>query len=328
MFRLPESWVWDFWLVSDPADGRYHWFFLYASRALHEPDLRHLRAGIGHGVSADLVHWERVSDALVHGDAPSFDQTATWTGSVIHGSDGRWYMFYTGTTQTAGGALLQQVGLAISTDLHRWVKHDGNPVVRADPRWYETLTEPSADGQDEQWRDPWVFADPDGDGWHMLITARSRTGPADDRGVIGHARSADLLTWEVQPPLSRDGSGFGQLEVPQVEVVDGRVVLIFNCLAREFSAARAASGGTGGVWVAAAESLLGPYDIAGATALTGDELYVGKLIRDPAGVWVLLAFENARPDGSFGGWLTDPEPVRWDRDTLVVGRSEMVAVAG
>ena len=32
MFKLPEAWVWDFWLVDDGE--QYHLFFLYASRAL------------------------------------------------------------------------------------------------------------------------------------------------------------------------------------------------------------------------------------------------------------------------------------------------------
>ena len=36
MFRLPDSWVWDFWLAKD--QDTYHLFFLYASRALHDPD--------------------------------------------------------------------------------------------------------------------------------------------------------------------------------------------------------------------------------------------------------------------------------------------------
>ena len=48
-------------------------------------------------------------------------------------------MFYTGTTQTPDGPLIQQVGLATSTDLHHWVKDKRNPLVQADSRWYETL---------------------------------------------------------------------------------------------------------------------------------------------------------------------------------------------
>ena len=45
MFSLPDSWLWDFWLAEDTsADGQhtYHLFFLHASRALHDPDRRHL----------------------------------------------------------------------------------------------------------------------------------------------------------------------------------------------------------------------------------------------------------------------------------------------
>lgn len=311
MFRLPDSWVWDFWTIQDGAT--HHLFFLYASRALHDPDRRHLRAAIGHAVSTDLRSWQRVADALVHGEPGAFDATATWTGSVVRGPDGRWHLFYTGTTVQPDG-LLQQIGVATSTDLMRWDKHP-RPLLRADRRWYETLGQ--SYWRDEHFRDPWVFADPDGAGWHMLITARARHGAVDDRGVVGHARSADLLTWEVLPPLTEPGSGFGHLEVLQVARVQGRWVLLFNCLATEFAAGRAEAGGPGGVWAARAQSPLGPFDIAGATRLTDERLYVGKLMQDRTGGWVMLAFRNDGPDG-FVGSLTDPMPVHWDAGRLVV----------
>jgi beta-fructofuranosidase len=315
MFRLPDSWLWDFWLAEDR--GTYHLFFLHASRALHDPDRRHLRAAVGHAVSTDLIHWAQVQDALVHGDAPDFDQTATWTGSVIQGPDGTWFMYYTGTTRTAAGPLVQQIGLATSTDLFHWEKHERNPLVQADSRWYETIGGPPP-WEDEHWRDPYVFADPDGHGWHLLITARANTGPLDDRGVVGHARSTDLLKWEVQPPLSDPGAGFGQLEVFQVATVEGRHVLIFNCLPGEYSAERRATGERGAIWVATGESPLGPFDIKGATPLTDGSFYVGKLVRDPAGRWMMLAFHNTGSEGSFGGALSDPMPVQWEGETLTV----------
>jgi len=197
------------------------------------------------------------------------------------------------------------------------VKDDRNPLVRTDPRWYETLGGP-APWTDEHWRDPFVMADPDGKGWHLLVTARANTGPAEDRGVIGHARSADLLNRDVQPPPSHPGAGFGQLEVFQVANLDGRHVLIFNCLPGEYSATRRASGDRGAIWAAIGESPLGPFDIQGATPLTDGSLYVGKLVRDPSGALVLLAFHNIGPDGQFRGVLSEPMPVRWNGDTLVV----------
>ncbi len=315
MLHLPDSWLWDFWIARD--DDTYHLFFLFASRALQDPDRRHLRAGVGHAVSTDLVHWERVADAIVRGDAPAFDQTATWTGSVVRDPDGSWSMFYTGTTRRDDGTLIQRVGRATSTDLYRWTKDERNPLVCADARWYERHGG-ALPWRDEHWRDPFVFPDPDGDGYHMLITARAASGPPDDRGVVGHAWSADLTDWEVRPPLSPPGAGFGQLEVFQVENIDGRWVLVFNCLADEFAATRAAAGGPGGVWVATAESALGPYDIAGATLLSDERLYVGKVVRDPDDRWVLLAFVNRDEYGGFVGNLTDPIPVGFAGDRLVL----------
>lgn len=67
------------------------------------------------------------------------------------------------------------------------------------------------------------------------ITARACEGEVDDRGVIGHARSTDLLHWEIEPPLSKPGSGFGDLEVPQIKVIDGKPVLLFSCITREMA---------------------------------------------------------------------------------------------
>jgi beta-fructofuranosidase len=304
VLRLPDAWIWDFWLADD--GDAYHLFFLRASRALGDPDRRHFRASVGHAVSTDLRAWEQVADALVPADRPAFDDLAIWTGSVLRAPDGTWHMFYTAAGSAERG-LVQRIGLATSTDLMTWHRHPASPVVQADPRWYEQLGESS--WPDQAWRDPWVFADPDGDGWHMLITARANRGPVDDRGVVGHARSHDLVHWTVHPPLTAPGAGFGHLEVPQVELVDGRPVLLFSCLRAELAGHRRTDGVTGGTWAAPGESLLGPFDVAAAQPLTDDGRYSARLIRDRAGQWQLLAFRNRGEDGRFVGELTDPQPV-------------------
>ena len=102
MLRLPDHWVWDGWLAVD-GNG-YHLFFLRASRALLDPHRRHLRAAVGHAVSTDLRTWTLVPDALVHADPPAWDEQAIWTGSVVHGPDGTWYMFYTGVERSGWAA--------------------------------------------------------------------------------------------------------------------------------------------------------------------------------------------------------------------------------
>ncbi|MFE9751179.1 glycosyl hydrolase family 32 [Saccharothrix saharensis] len=315
MFALPDSWVWDFWFADDGE--HYHLFFLYASRALRDPDARHYRASIGHAVSTDLTKWTRVEDALVRADAPAFDDLATWTGSVVRHPDGTWFLFYTGSTGAPDGKNVQRIGCATSQDLLTWDRAPDNPVLAADPRWYETLL--AGIWHDEAFRDPWVFADPDGHGWHMLVTARATSGEPFERGVVGHAVSADLRHWEPRPALTRPGPrGFGQLEVIQVEVVDGRPVLLFSCLAEHASADRRATGTTGGIWAAPAESLLGPFDVAAAEAVTDDRFYSGRLIRRRSDdQWVLIAFHN-RGEQGFVGTISDPMPVAWDGKRLSV----------
>jgi beta-fructofuranosidase len=303
VLRLSSSWVWDFWLADD--GDRYHVFFLKASRALGDPERRHRRAGIGHAVSDDLRSWTEVADALVADDEPAPDDLATWTGSVVRGPDGRWRMFYTGLSRADGG-LVQRVLCAVSDDLTTW--HRQGVVAVADPRWYNQLDLDT--WYDVAWRDPWVFQRTDGV-WQMLVTARSGDGAAFDRGVVGAATSTDLVTWEVGPPLSQPGSGFGQLEVLQVAEVEGRGVVLFSCLATQLPEARRTAGETGGIWAVDLDDpgdLAGPYDISRAYLLHDPGLYVGRLVQDRAGAWQLMAFHNEVP-GGFGGEITDPMPV-------------------
>lgn len=318
MLRLEDSWVWDFWTADDGE--QYHLFFLYASRALSHPDERHYRASIGHAVSTDLRTWRRVRDALVRSDAPAFDELATWTGSITRREDGLWFMFYTGT-ELVDGKNVQRVGYATSPDLMVWTKSGRGAVAEADPQWYEKL----ADGTwgDEAFRDPWVMPDPDGHGWHLLVTARANHGPVDERGVIGHAISPDLEQWTVVEPLSTPDQGFGQMEVMQSVELDGQHFLLFSCLAGEVSDARRPTlVGRGGVWAAPGASALGPFDVAGAQQLTDNRLYVGRIVTErESGRPYLLAFRNDS-DAGFVGEITEPCPVSVRDGRLVVTGDE------
>ncbi|GAA1996759.1 hypothetical protein GCM10009777_37180 [Microbacterium pumilum] len=305
-FSLDTHWVWDFWLADD--GDLFHMFYLHAPKSLGDQHLRHRNAKIGHATSRDLRVWTDLGVVLEPGSEGSFDETATWTGSILRGPDGQWRMFYTGTrflgpdTHTN----VETVGVAISTDLHTWTKAPG-PITQADSRWYETLGD--SGWPEEAWRDPWVFADPDGNGWHMLVTARANEGDEIDRGVIGHATSHDLETWHVQPPLSLPGAGFAHLEVPQVTLIGDRTVLLFSCDSQTLAGTR--KGETGGIWVAELDSATALYPVGQATLLTDESLYSGRLVRDRTGEWVLLAFRNHTDNDEFVGMLSDPHPIDW-----------------
>lgn len=322
-FTLENHWVWDFWLADD--GDLFHLYYLHAPKALGDQQLRHRNARIGHATSTDLSSWTDLGEVLAPGEAGDFDETATWTGSIVRGDDGDWRMFYAGSRfLTADShANIETIGLAKSADLHNWVKSTG-PIAVADAQWYETLG--SSSWPEEAWRDPWVFADPSGNGWHMLITARANHGDESDRGVIGHATSKDLDHWDVQPPLTRPGAGFKHLEVPQVTTIDDRHVLVFSCDTAALAGAYAATGNPGGIWVSEVSSLVGPYDATAATLIAAEELYSGRFIQDRNGRWVLLAFENGMADGDFVGVLADPIPVAWPSDGGVLSLTTESAV--
>ena len=77
--------------------------------------------------------------------------------------------------------------------------------------------------------------------------------------MVGHATSADLVTWEVGPPLSVPTGRFDWLEVISVVRVEGRWVLVFSCLADQMPGA---APGAGGVWSVPVEGPGSPVDVA------------------------------------------------------------------
>jgi len=312
MLRLAESWVWDSWFVFDGEN--HHVFYLRASRALGDPHRRHRQPYIGHAVSKDLKNWSVVQDAIAISDPPAFDSWTTWTGSVVRADDGTWWMYYTGTSREDGGDI-QRVGAATSKDLMSWEKISSTALVEADPSFYETLDYDK--WHDQAWRDPWVFKHRDGK-WHMFITARTNNESFDtrDRGTLGHAISEDMTNWKVQPPLITEPSGFGQLEVFQVEEVDGKAVLLWCCGPDEISGeAKEKFGGLGGMFSVVGESVLGPFDPRNAVRFDHPSIYAARIVKHE-GSWHMLGFRNEE-NGQFIGELTDPIPVKLEGNGLV-----------
>lgn len=307
-FSLPDHWVWDFWIADDSET--YHMFFLHAPKALGSPDLRHRNARIGRATSRDLKAWTYHGHAFPAGEAGAFDETATWTGSVLRGPDGLWRMYYTGSRFLSpdSNANIETVGMLTSPDLVTWTKRPG-PITRADPRWYETLG--TSSWPEEAWRDPWVFAAADGKTWHMLVTARANSGDDMHRGVVGHATSTDMDNWQVQSPLSAPIYDFAHLEVFQVVTIGGQTYVIFSCDTPRLSGQL--MGQMGGIWWMRALSPTGRFDVGGAKLLAAQDLYAGRLVQGRTGQWNLMAFDNRIVDGDFAGSIIDPIPIVVDQ---------------
>jgi beta-fructofuranosidase len=309
MLHFDDRWVWDFWFAQDGAD--YHMFYLQAPRSLIEERLRHWNVTIGHAVSQDLVNWTVLPDAIhpSYGDESAPDNYTTWTGSIIK-YEGLWYMFYTGTSHADKG-LIQRVCLATSTDLMTWQKHPNNPLISADPEFYEMLDLTA--WHDHAWRDPFVFYLEEDQQFHAYITAREKFNTVDARGVIAHATSKDLIHWTVQKPITKSGE-FGHLEVPQLVHINNKYYLLFCLGKREFSHARRERlpdkvvSGTGYL---VSDHPLGEFEYQD-DFLYGDDfgiLYSGKLIKNPQNEWVFMSFLSYTPDGGFVGDIADPLPL-------------------
>ena len=298
-----------------------------APRALKDPGKRHLAARVGHAVSRDLIEWDLRGECFGPSEA-GFDDLAIWTGSVVREHD-RWRMFYTALSKAGHHIYDQRVGSAVSDDLHHWHRVSPEPAVRVDGRWYKTLantpmptTGPDLEGSSETWRDRAVIRDPDGDGWHLFVTARSVAAGRNDDGVIAHATSPDLFTWTLGPPLCDPGAGFGQLEVLQNVVVSGRPVLAFTCHPQEQTAERIAEWGEYCTWSVPSPGALGPWDMNRARPfLPEPDLFAAPIVRLRDGGSAIIGFRNLEPrrdPENLGFEIIDPIPVTLDDEGYLV----------
>ena len=298
-----------------------------APRALKDPGKRHLAARVGHAVSRDLVEWDFRGECFGPSEA-GFDDLAIWTGSGVREHD-RWRMFYTALSKAGHHIYDQRVGSAVSDDLHHWHRVSPEPAVRVDGRWYKTLantpmptTGPDLEGSSETWRDRAVIRDPDGDGWHLFVTARSVAAGRNDDGVIAHATSPDLFTWTLGPPLCDPGAGFGQLEVLQNVVVSGRPVLAFTCHPQEQTGERIAEWGEYCTWSVPSPGALGPWDMNRARPfLPEPDLFAAPIVRLRDGGSAIIGFRNLEPrrdPENLGFEIIDPIPVTLDDEGYLV----------
>jgi beta-fructofuranosidase len=206
---------------------------------------------------------------------------------------------------------VQRIGLAVSSDLQHWERYSGNPLLEVDTRWYEQ--QGAELWQEQTWRDPYVVYSSEEEVYYMFLSARVNDGPPDGRGVIGLARSTDLLSWKVLPPVSVAGD-FTEMEVPQVVPLNGRYYLLF-CATRH-SATRLSQVGVtnwSGTHYLVASKLTGPYHSLTDEPLVADTTgtyYAGKLVLDNLGGLNFMAWRQWDEGGNFCGGLSDNAAVQ------------------
>ena len=220
-FHPRYNYLWDFWLIK--AMNFYHLYYLQAPRNLGHPDMRHDNAKVGYAVSPNLLAWSEKGIVLTSGKKGDWDDISIWTGSIIQKQDW-YYMFYTARSTQENGKI-QRIGLAYSQNLIHWEKFKDNPLIKADSRWYETLSD-SIEGQ-EHWRDPFIVYSPKEQLYYAFICARIKKGQHLERGCIARAVSSDLIHWNVMAPAT-EGGHFQQMEVPDIHFCQNKYYLIFS----------------------------------------------------------------------------------------------------
>lgn len=313
MLAREDYWIWDSWGLHDGT--HFHLYYLQAPQSLGDPGRRHLNASIGHARSADLTTWEVLPDAL-RPVTDGWDDLSTWTGSVARTDDGTWVMFYTAIGTGRHGIKDQRLGVVESPDLTTWTRIRSTPILGVDQRWYETL--PDDPNASETWRDPFVFRDPSGDGWQMLISARGRGGAEHDNAVLAQAWSSDLRSWQVREPACAMGHGFGEIEVPQVRFIDGHHLLVFTCHPDKQSTERVSRWGRFATWAVVGDSPLGRWDVHNAQPFLAEpDLFAAPLLQRLDGSWAILGFRNVVPEAAIRFEICDPIPVSVVEGALV-----------
>jgi len=253
-------------------DDRLHIFHL----------CRENRDQIAHIVSDDGLSWTLLPPAIRTGPPGSCDDDGIRTVSVTK-RDSTFYMIYTAISFAEGGRV-ERNALARSGDLLNWEKYENNPVLEADPRWYEAdfPRHPRV-----AWRDPKPFFE--NGTYYMTICAREKDGPSLRRGAVALATSSDLISWAVEKPLFAPRQ-FYDIECPQIYKIGSYYYLIGSVHENRSQK----------YWIA--ESVTGPYTSPPNSTLRPPSSHYASRIgrfkeRDMLCCWTISLCDGPNPWG-------------------------------
>lgn len=257
---------------------------------------------VSHLVSDDGLSWERLPDAIYVGAPGECDDDMIWTMHVKK-IGMQYIMLYTALSRNEGGKI-QRVAKAVSDDLINWSKSPNNPIIEADPKWYESTSDVIGFAS---WRDPYMFIEDST--VYALISARTNSGTVSRRGCIGWMKAADdsLENWEVLPPLFAPHQWY-DMEVPVLFKHDDKYVLICSCNTHGESKAF--------YWLA--DRLEGPYRNPGNNQILPGGNYALKVV-EWRGRLLLFGWYGGKFDwldnrDYIGKVLLPPKQIKFDAD--------------
>jgi len=188
-YRPQDAWAGDF--IPLYANGEFQLFYLHDWRneSAHGEGMPWYRIS-----TADFVHIKEHGEVLKRGSELEQD-LYVFTGSAIQAQDG-FHIFYTGENPHLGkqGKPEQAIMHAVSTDLQTWTKLSE-----------QTLFAPTDKYEKNDWRDPFVFWNPETSEYNMLVAARQKEGIPRRCGLTALCSSKDLVKWQVREPFYAPG---------------------------------------------------------------------------------------------------------------------------
>jgi beta-fructofuranosidase len=265
------------------SEGTFHLFYLYDHR---NPD-KH-----GEGLSwykittKDLLHFTDNGIVLPQGELHSPD-LYVFTGSVIK-TEAAYHIFYTGHNPhlRTYGDHLQCIMHAVSTDLQNWSKIPEDTFY-------------APDGYDKcDFRDPFVYYDPESRSYFMLLCARPDDGAFIRKGETLQLSSADLKAWNYDR-VFYSPQKFHTLECPDLFQIGDWWYLIFSEYTEKHTTCYRMSGHRNGPWIKPkCDTFDGRAYYAAKTASDGKNRFLFG--------WVPTRQEN-----------TDSKPWMWGGNLLV-----------
>jgi beta-fructofuranosidase len=271
-FRPENAWAADF--IPFYANGRYRLFYLHDIR-------NHDVEGIPwHQVSTDdFVHFTEHGVMIPAGSKADQD-FFVFTGCVME-ADGRYHIFYTGHNGDFPnqGKPMQGVMHAVSDNLIDWKKVPEDTFFAP-----EDMYEPN------DWRDPFVFWNPEAGEYWMLLAARFKTGPSRRRGCTALCTSTDLKKWTVRDPFWAPGLYYTH-ECPDLFKMGDWWYLVYSTFTERFVTHYRMS-----------RSLAGPWTAPENDTFDGRAFYAAKTASDGQKRFVFGWNPTRDKDTDEGGW--------------------------
>lgn len=196
-------------LLNDPNglsyfNGEYHVFYQwFPFGPIH--GMKHW----AHVKSKDLVHWERMSVAII--PTENYESHGAYSGNAIV-KDDQLLLFYTGNVKYSDIERDANQCLAIMNKDYTVQKSTNNPVIKGVPKGYTGHV-----------RDPKVWKD--GDKYYMLLGAQRE----NLTGSIIVYESPDAIEWSFKGELKTSLEKFGFMwECPDYIKLNGKDILIFS----------------------------------------------------------------------------------------------------